>query len=181
MKKLITICILLIVIKNAAAQIPNLKIDNGNFVYEKVFNQELLSATKIDSMLQQYLPTQKGVSNLKSNNSQITASFQNLFINYKKYDAHNGSLICNAPLNANITIQIKEGKYKVLVNSIVITTTGPTLGSMQMITQTSSAESLFLKNNQTEFRTNSGIEKMMDAIQQQFTDMFTIKQINNDW
>ena len=185
MKNSILLFLILVITKTTFSQTENpfqfIKIDNGQFVFEKIFTIDSLLSSKIDTSLQLFLPSQKGISNLKSQNQQIIANFNNLFIDYNKYDANNHSIICSSPINANVTIQIKDGKYKVLVNSIVFNTTGPILGSNQIVNKVMSAESIFLKNDQTDFRTRGDLIKIGQAIEHQFSEIFTIKFTNNDW
>ena len=182
MKKILYTLTILLVSAVCFAQPQDIKIDNGQFVYEKIFTIDTLSAGKIDTLLQQYLPTQKGITNLKSINNQITANFTNLFVDHNKYETNAAPTICNAPLSAKINIYIKDGKYKVIVNGITLDATYVAFSlNNQVVNKQVSAEGIFLKNEQTEFRTRGDLEKAMEGIEKQFTEIFTIKTTNNDW
>jgi hypothetical protein len=149
------------------------KISEEKFVYEKVFEVDSLSASQIDSLLIQYLPTATSIQNIKSNNGLITANFVNLFNNHATWKVY--------PLNANIIIKIKNGKYMVIVNSIVFSTIAPVFGMNQMIAQSVPAETYFLKHSPAEYRTRGDLQGLAVILENQLTDIFTIKKTKDDW
>lgn len=182
MKKILYTITILLVSTICYAQPQNIKIDNGQFIYEKIFTIDSLTAGKLDTLLQQYLPTQKGVTNLKIINQVISANFTNLFINWAKYDANNLSSITHAPMTGNINIQIKDGKYKVLVNTIAFNLNMPNVMTGTSYSQVVSAETIFLKSDKQRFRTREDVVRLINAIDLDLTDLFAIKTAQKtDW
>lgn len=183
MKKIILTLSMAVCLLSAAAQNPYtyLKIDNDQLIYEKVFNIDSCNAAQIETKLIAYLPTAKGVTNVKTTNGLITANFVNLLIDYKKYGGSTGgiAIFAASPLNANITIQIKDGRYKVTVSSIVFLVN--MLGTFGAQVVTTNAESVFLKGQIKEYRTRENIVESGGYMEQQFTDIFTLKAVNQDW
>lgn len=183
MKKLITIIVFLTsVICYAQNLYTYFKIDNGQLVYERIYNIDSIAAGKIDTLLQQQLPTAKGITNVQSNNGAITCSIVDLIVNYKKYGgtAMGTAMFLNDPFTANVSIQIKEGKYKITVTNIVFNLVVPTAYGISHVKQ--AAETTFLKNSSTEFKTRDKLIEAGKYMELQFNDIFTIKIIQKtDW
>jgi hypothetical protein len=186
MKKLLITPILVFSFFISLAQNENpykyFKIANNQFMYEAVFPMDSLNITQIESLLLSNLPMAKSVTNVKGSNGLITANLVNLIVDFKKYGGTQlgTAVFLNSPMNANVSIQIKEGKYKVNVGSIVFDIVIPGMYGQLNHMQTSS-ETLFLKNEMTEFRTRGNLVESVGYMEQQLNDIFTIKPIKSDW
>jgi hypothetical protein len=124
---------------------------------------------------------EKSLTNVKSSSGLIIANLVNLMIDYKKYDGSVGgtAIFMQNPLNSNVTVQIKDGKYKVAVTSIVFLV--DMHGAFGINLSSSSAESLFLKSDLTDYKIRSGIVESGGYMEQQFNDIFSIKSPKSDW
>jgi len=185
MKNLLLTSILLLSFLFSYSQAENpfeyLKIDNGQLIYENIFIKDSLKAAEIETLLMQQLPTANGITNIKSINGTITCSIVDLIVNYKKFGgtALGTAMFLNDPMNANASIFIKDGKYKVVVSNMVFDLTVPIGYTISHIKAT--AESTFLKNESTEFKTRENLVEAGNYLELQFNDIFTIKPIKSDW
>lgn len=158
------------------------KTENNQFVYEAIFSMDSLNSSQIESLLLSNLPMAKSVTNVKSSNGIITANFVNLIIDWRKFGGTltGSTMFMRDPFNGNIIIQIKNGKYKVIVNSLMCNISLAAPLSNQIENKLNSIETLFL-NYKMEYKTKESIVDAGKVMELQLNDIFTIKPIKSDW
>lgn len=94
-----------------------------NVLFEKIYSSDL-NKTDLINKLKYFLP---GVKNFQLSNSanqnadQLSGRIRDFMVNYKKFggsDSGPGNMLA-FPLNANVIIQVKDKKYRLLITEIV--------------------------------------------------------------
>lgn len=104
----------------ASDSLSCIKISNAKVYFEKVYNLEGLSKDEVDSVLHSFIPGIASISQYSENKNSITARFEKAEMPLRKYGLRGftSSYLIQSPFNANISIESKDGKYKVIVSGI---------------------------------------------------------------
>ncbi|MFN3801343.1 hypothetical protein [Belliella pelovolcani] len=159
-------------------EIHNFHLENQTIQYIKVFELKEFSENELIDKLNGYLPTVSGVSNIHFNGTVFTGKIENLEIDFKKYGGKWGTtwIPIQYPMNANLTIQVKDNRYRLLISNIEC--------SMQVPPRTVfDFNSMATVKRGTEISTNKTIVQGLKYTDQFLTDKFNIsnKQLDNDW
>jgi hypothetical protein len=103
-----------------AVSYGNFKVSAEEIVYQKIFAED--SATV--SSLEAYYKTLPYVSNLVSEPGNIQFDVSDIRVDYKKFEfsqMNTPSIIQTGKFSGHVSIGIKDGKYRITVQSILVT------------------------------------------------------------
>lgn len=152
---------------------------DGQVSYQNVYDAPGTQKGALFKLLNKYIPTIPSLGEYNADTSgTITARFVDIHIPYRQYGGHTigGWAPVKCPINANVTILIKDEKYKVIISGILFDLRG--LGKDWPIM---SIEELTTKKKQTEFINKKMVVEGVIIMQNYFTKNFTLKEQNNDW
>jgi hypothetical protein len=174
--KTLLIIVLILFSTFAQAQYTNLKLEDSQFLFEKVYEKDSLSSKDIEKMLINGVPTIKNLKDFYKHNEIITAKLDNVKIDFRKYGGSWGSspFFLNHPFFANISIVWKDGKYKVTATNLTFDTGVSAFGVM-------TCTDIFTKKRGSEIRTNENIITAGKYIEQYLSELFTISRVKKDW
>lgn len=149
------------------------KLDGGQITFDQVYNCDSMSVEQIESMLTRSIPIIKGVKDFRKEDKVITCRFDKALIDYRKYGAKWGTtpVVLNHPFEANVTVQWKDNKYRVILTNIVFNTAG--FGAMEM-------DMMLTRKKKTVWDTRPGALQIGNLTEQYFSDLFTISP-NDNW
>lgn len=150
---------------------------DGNIVFKKVFS---LKEGKKESLIN-YL---KRLSNFDISNidNDIEGKIKDMKVNFKKYGKGTGyPIFLRHSLSSDVRIQLKDDRYRVVISSIGF------LDDVSLYSLSTYKESdnftylteFYVKNDGT-LRSSKIVKKTLDVIENQFIDLFTIKE-TDDW
>ena len=156
------------------AQYDNLKLENTQIFFEKVYPFDSLKTSDIEKLLLTGVPKLKDVTGFEKAQDIIIAKINNTLIDYKKYGGSWGStaVFMNHPFFGDVSIVWKDGKYKVTVSNMYFDTAG--FGIMK-------CSDIFTKKRGTELSTNSNAVAAGQYIEKYLANLFLIKQDKKDW
>lgn len=156
---------------STSAQIQNIKLENGQLYFEKVYEVDSLSSLNMEQFLIYNISKLNYITDFSVNNYIITSKIKGVVINYREYGAKWGStpVYMNHPFFCDIKIIWKERKYRVTATNMVFNVPG--FGTTQL-------SLLATKKNGTEFRENQ--LAALSIIEQFLSEFFTIKKTQND-
>lgn len=156
----------------------NFNIEDYSVQYKKIFDLPETSENEIINNLNSYLPTISNLTYLQFNGNVFTGKIEGLFINYKKFGAKWAKtwLALNHPMYGNLTIQVKDNKYRVIITEMEFFTTNVNL--IYKVNNT-----INTNNNTTEFSKNKTIQQGLELMDLFFTEKFTFNKdkITEDW
>lgn len=156
----------------------NFNIEDYSVKYKKVFDLPETSENEIINNLNNYLPTFSNITDLQFNGNVFTGKIERLFINYKKFGAKWAKtwLALNHPMYGNLTIQVKDNKYRVIISEMEFFTT-----NVNLIYHVNST--ITTNNDITEFSRNKTIQQGLELMDLFFTEKFTFnkEKITEDW
>ena len=151
---------------------------DGNIVFKKVFS--LSEGTK-ESVIN-YLKTLSNFD-ISNTDNDIEGTLKDMKVNFKKYGKGSGyPIFLRHSLSSDIRIQLKDDRYRVVISSIGF------LDDVSLYSLSTYKESdnftylteFYVKNDGT-LRSGKMVQKTLDVIENQFTDLFTIKETDDDW
>jgi hypothetical protein len=97
-----------------------LKNINNQIVFEKIYLLDSLKSSQIEEMLISNIPNLSDIYDFQKSNNIITFSIKGVYIDIKKFGLRRMSMngILAFPMNANISIVWKDGKYKLTTSNI---------------------------------------------------------------
>ena len=160
------------------SQVSNFQVEpDGNITYKKVF--EMNEFEKTD--LVKYLKSLSNISIINHEN-EIEGELKDLRINFKKYGKGGYPGFLRYSLSSDITIQFKDNRYRLILKNIGF------LDDVTLYSTTTFKESenftylteYYVKNDGT-LRGGKMVERTLDVMDKHFSDLFTIKNIDEDW
>lgn len=143
----------------------NYEIEGKKLYWRKVFENVSMSADSLQKMVKRQILT-KGLKLQNEEQGLVQARFEDYTI-YQSVGFVKMSLV----LNAGVTVQFKEGKYKVELSEMLIT-----YGNSK-----SPQEASFMKTDST-FRTRNDVLKIMQERSEEFIGIFKLKSgEKKDW
>lgn len=124
MKGIILLLVMLPFIAFGQDTLQFMKVNNGQVYYERIFDIPGKSGEELKSDLVKFIPSIASISDFNVNKNSITARLQNDKIPLKKYGltSMGSSILITSAFDANINIQVKDGKYKVTVSGVYFKT-----------------------------------------------------------
>jgi hypothetical protein len=188
MRLLFTILCLAQVTSNAQDTLTYIKINNGSVYYERVFDIPNKTKEEVDSLLHIFIAKLPSISQYSENKNGITARFEKAEIPLKKYGlkGFTSSYLIQSPFIANISIESKDGKYKVVVSGVFFET-GMSVngggasfkidGSFENIAYIKRKDRLVDSHNEQRFREAKAFEQYMSEM----FDYSTSELTKSDW
>lgn len=158
-------------------QFRNFHIKDQSVVYSKVFELEGYDEFELVEKFNAYLPTLPGITNVQFNGNVFTGFMERVSFDCRKYNKN--MFVPWAPLNypfyGNVTIQVKDNKYKVVITNIEFVSPN----TLTVIDLNSSAT----KRRGKSLRKGGQIGGAMECLNSYFTDKFTITKVDleNEW
>lgn len=172
------------VLDNAQEPLKYLKANNGSVYYEKVYTVPGKSAAELRQIIISNISKQRGLNLGQINDSTIFATISNYKLSMKGTFGLIGmdNVCLSNPMEANVRIDVREGKYRVTVNSIYFgnglkVDFGGVIADLNC-----SAEDLLLKNSEIPLPKNRAKYNRAVLISNGFYDMFKLNEnTNTDW
>jgi hypothetical protein len=97
-----------------------LKNINNQIVFEKIYILDSLKSSQIEEMLISNIPNLSDIYDFQKSSNIITFSIKGVYIDVKRFGLRRMSMngILAFPMNANISIVWKDGKYKLTTSNI---------------------------------------------------------------
>ena len=175
MNKLLFLLLLLSISKIYAQDSPykSYKLADGQLLYEQVYTCDTMKSDQIGKMLSTEVPKIKGLTDFRKESEVITGRLKNAMIDYRKYGGKwsNTPVLLKNPFDANVTIEWKDGKYRVTLSNIIFHSAGfgeTDLG--QMLT----------RKKGTDWDLRPGAKQIGDYTEQYYTNLFWVKN-NSNW
>lgn len=176
MKTILTITFLLIIDNYIFSQVKfdYLKLENNQFLFERVYDYDSLSADEIEKLLISNVPTLSNIKDFQNNQKIITAKIEGTKIDFKKYGGQSMSVpaFFGGLFFANISIVWKDKKYRVTATNMYFQVQG--LGKM-------TTTDIFTKDRGTEMRIHRKLEESGIYLQTYLSELFTLKLAKKDW
>lgn len=148
---------------------------NSSVIFQKVYESSL-SKEELIEKVKLFLPSVKSFQLTNSSNQgidQFSGRLTDFVVNYRKYGGSlmGTSTLLNYPLNANVIIQIKDKKYRVIVSDILFKDVRSLLtnNTMDLILDDTAT-----RKKRSIFNGNSSIVKALKYIDQDFSDSFNV-------
>ncbi|MEI7581186.1 hypothetical protein [Runella sp.] len=164
MKKVI-LCLLLPIYCIGQKDYSNYEIEGKKLYWRKVFENVSMSADSLQKMVKRQILT-KGLKLQNEEQGLVQARFED-------YTIYQSVGFVKMPLvfNAGVTVQFKEGKYRVELSEMLIT-----YGNSK-----SPQDASFMKTDST-FRTRNDVLKIMSERNEEFIGIFKLKSgEKKDW
>ena len=178
MKQLSLYCLLLISLGSAAqtTSFGNFKIVDQEIIYQKVFNQDSVSATA----LEKYYKTLPYVSGLEVTSEGVQFDVNDITVDYKKFQIsqmNTPPIMQTGKFSGKISVGVKDGKYRITKKSILLT------GDMvyKKITEKDKLTTYSTRNSATMLAPDWCRPNMLGLLDQAFTDKLQFKKTEGDW
>lgn len=178
MKKLSLLLLTLISFGSIAqtTSFGNFKIVDQEIIYQKVFNQDSISAVA----LEKYYKTLPYVSNLEVTPDGVQFEVNDITVDYKKFQIsqmNTPPIIQTGKFSGLISIGVKDGKYRITMKSILLT------GDMvyKKITEKDKLTTYSTRNSATMLAPDWCRPNMLGLLDQAFTDKLQFKKADGDW
>ena len=144
-------------------------------IFSKVY-ESTLTKEELTNKIKSLLPSVKSFQLTDSPNQtaeQFSGRFTDYIVNYRKYGGTlmGTPMILNNPLNANVIIQVKDYKYRVIVSDIIFK------GVKVLVNDTGTdilADDFLSRNKRQLIRSNSNSQSIANYLNKDFTDNFDI-------
>lgn len=157
-------------------QYGSFKIMETEIIYQKVFNQDSITADK----LVEFLKTLPTVANIQSSNGTVTADLVYLAVDFKKFKFAQVSvppIIQTGKFNGKLAFEIKPGKYRVTLRGIQLK------GDMgyKKITEPENMTNYACVDSGTALSKEWCKPNTLGLLEMQINDRFTYRDVNTDW
>lgn len=175
MKAIIFLVISLMPISSMAQVAENLKLENKQIIFEKVYSLDSLESSKVEKVLTLNIPKIQDLTGFSKTNEIIIAKISNANIDYRKYGGKwgNTSTILNYPFFCDVSIVWKDQKYRVTISNMYFFSNP--LGNVK-------ASEIFTSDKGTEFNHSNICTKALYYIDSYLSDLFKIStSTKDDW
>ncbi len=166
--------IFLIVPQIISGQYSNLKLDENQLFYEKVYQVDSIPFPEMERFVFDGVSKINGLTNIVKTEGMLVAKLTDIYIDYRKYGGKwaNTAAYLNHPFNADISIVWKDGRYKVTANNMLFRTGSSAFGDVKC---------LVILVSDGQFKTNKLITTSGKYIEQYLSEIFLIKRRNENW
>lgn len=149
--------------------------DSKELLWQKIYESEL----SIEE-LENYFKSIPFTSELKSKNDKLIGrSFKTTISNVKKQ-----SMMARQPYTSFVTIDIKDGKYRVTIQDLQFDPieTSVYSGGIGISSDVNGTwEDLAVRDKHYELRNNDTAKRFLTTLHDDLNDIFTIKEIDDEW
>ena len=153
----------------------NLKLENKQIIFEKVYLLDSLEVNNVERLLTLNIPKIQDLTNFSKTNEIIIAKIANATIDYRKYGGKwgNTSVLLNYPFFCNVSIVWKDKKYRVTISNMYFS--GDPIGTIKV-------SDTFTSKKGTELDNSKIANKAMYYIDSYLSDLFKVStSIKNNW
>lgn len=188
MKKILSILLLSPLLSMAQVDIKTVKLSDGiqdsvlgqsivlkdhAVIFQKVYSSNL-TKEDLTTKLKAFLPSVKNFQLTDSpnqNTNQFSGRLTNFIVNYRKFGgtAMGTPSLLNDPLNANVIIQVKDNKYRVIISEIVFKSVIAGVGATDQ-----PFDDVISKNKRSKIRISENYLKISKYINEDFSTSFDI-------
>lgn len=153
----------------------SLILKNNVLFFQKVYSSALNKDGLVNA-LKSFLPTVNSfeLSDVTNQTTyQLKGKISNYFVNYRKYgDGNSGvSNLIDFPLNADVLIQIKDGKYRVTISNLIVQ---QYYESSILNKENTALESFITKNDRSKIQKNNKSIKTLRYIDNELNFAFDL-------
>lgn len=153
----------------------SLILKNNVLFFQKVYSSALNKDGLVNA-LKSFLPTVNSfeLSDVTNQTTyQLKGKISNYFVNYRKYgDGNSGvSNLIDFPLNADVLIQIKDGKYRVTISNLMVQ---QYYESSILNKENTALESFITKNDRSKIQKNNKSVKTLRYIDNELNFAFDL-------
>lgn len=153
----------------------SLILKNNVLFFQKAYSSALNKDGLVNA-LKSFLPTVNSfeLSDVTNQTTyQLKGKISNYFVNYRKYgDGNSGvSNLIDFPLNADVLIQIKDGKYRVTISNLVVQ---QYYESSILNKENTALESFITKNDRSKIQKNNKSVKTLRYIDNELNFAFDL-------
>ena len=174
--RLLLIFTLLLISEFSISQVAeNLRLDNKQIVFEKIYPVDSLEKNQVEKLLLSNIPKVPDLTGFSKTDEIIIAKIANATIDYRKYGGKwgNTSTILNYPFFCDVSILWKDEKYRVTISNMYFS--GNPIGTIK-------ASEIFTSNKGLEFNDSKITTKALFYIDSYLSDLFSINsRIKNNW
>jgi hypothetical protein len=154
------------------AQFENIKLENGQVFFEKIYQVDSIDINSIEKLLTTHIPRIKDLTDFNKTNEIIIAKIKNSYIDYKKYGGKwvNTPVFLNHPFFADVSIVWKENKYRATVTNMYFNVSG--LGITKL-------SEIATKKKETELDNSKGSKLILHYIDSYLSDLFKINRLDD--
>lgn len=156
-----------------------LLLKDAQITFERVYDIPNTNKSELYNKLKSFIPSVPYLSQFNATaNGQFSGRLVKAMIPIQKYGGHavGGYAPVKCPIDANVTILIKDNKYKIIISGILFEMSYLSKDFPDM-----TIEDLITKKKKTMFKTGEYIESGMVILQKYFTDEFTLKSTSDNW
>lgn len=157
-------------------QYGSFKISDGEVIYQKVFNEDSITADK----MVKFLKTVPTIGNIQSSDDMVTADLLFMTIDFKKFKVPASStplIMQTGNFTGKLNFEMKQGKYRATLRDIKMKgDTGP-----KKITEPEKMTPYATTDNGTALLPNWCKPNFLGLLEQQITDRIKYKDTDTDW
>ncbi|MFB6456039.1 hypothetical protein ACE38W_12275 [Chitinophaga sp. Hz27] len=146
------------------------KLYNQAVIFERIYAADSINKTELLNLLQVAIPKIPGFINYRVNGDIITGRIINGLVDYKRF-GHSlvgTPLLIMDPYNAAVTIEVKDGKYRVTLSSIVFNSQVGTVKEMNRM------DDYVANKDKTLWKTGNSAQKILKYTDEYFSAIFTL-------
>ncbi|HYG84566.1 MAG TPA: hypothetical protein VD907_06860 [Verrucomicrobiae bacterium] len=164
--------------------INNFKYTGNEVQYEFVYNLDT-DSTELQRRLSAFIPLIRGVKDVLVSEGQISGRIENAQVNYKAHGFKRGdlSLLMDDPVSYGFLVQIKGGKYRVVLSGIYFYDEVEkfTYYFTEYSYNSKTGAFKYLKESKTPSFMRNPIRNTMQMLAVHFHDTFALKPSNDNW
>lgn len=160
-------------------------LENQAIVHKKVY--EPTDTANLKERLLTQLRSTRGVENVQDMGDYISADIKGMEIDYQKHGGKKMTtpIFLNHQLNAMLTVQLKEGRYRTLIEKInhVDHLSNVYAASIAQGKNITATEDYYLKRGGESFKNNRSLLGCLYYTDKYIEDTFTLKEVaaSEDW
>ena len=118
MKKIVLLLLICSIANAQESPFKYLKYENGEVLFDKVYMVDSLSASQVETLLAERLPSAKNVISISKGAESFSGQLEKCYIDYEKYGGKvmTTLMLLGYPLSASVTAYWKDGKYRIVVD-----------------------------------------------------------------
>jgi hypothetical protein len=154
------------------------QVENKAVYFDAVYEDPGKDTKQIKEELLSFIPTVKGVTDVQENSAGLTAKLEGYDCDYKAmgYNRMNAPIYILQKKSGNISVQVKDGKYRVVISNITCDKKNLTDPDYNRVFSNTEIETVILKLNKTGWATAKGKIKTNKQLEEDFHNSFQIKQ-----
>jgi hypothetical protein len=156
----------------------NFQIKNGHVYYQKIFEVSGQSKDTLTRQLNASLALLPYVHNVRADDSGFTASISQMQISYSGLSG-----LLEDYMFANLVVQVKEGKYRIVIKDIYFKDDTKLENNITDFTDYSGKSGVISRKPVKEFSASLGVDHVLLNMNQYFSELFNYSNLplKDDW